>query len=134
MSKPSPEGLLNLARTIASGARPKRVRRLGGGIGSATHAITFERRDGSLLHVVLKRYPKTNDSHAAEWKALHTVAGLGVPSPEPLAHDPEGDWFGDPALAMTKVSGKPNVDPNQIQPWVEQIAETLLTIQGAPLS
>lgn len=133
LSVPAREGLAELAKEIAPGSRAIRIRRLGGGLATATHSVDLEGRTGKSLRVVLKRYRENDETAALEWDRLTFARDLPVPSPEPLARDVSGRWFGTPALVMSRLPGRPQILPKHFDRWLNQIAETLVVIQDAPM-
>ncbi|HVE75938.1 MAG TPA: aminoglycoside phosphotransferase family protein, partial [Actinomycetota bacterium] len=58
---------------------------------------------------------------------------LELSTPEPLARDLKGSWFGTPALVMTRLPGRPNIRPRNLDTWLREIASALVTIQNVPL-
>lgn len=134
LSTPAREGLTLLADSISAGSRPVRTKRLGGGLGSSTHAVDLETRSGSVLKLVLKRFA-TKESRSwclLEWERLQFAQTLDVVSPEPVAVDADGSWFGSPALVMSRLEGRPHLSPTELDPWLEDIASALIAIQSAP--
>ncbi|MBW3587905.1 MAG: aminoglycoside phosphotransferase family protein [Actinobacteria bacterium] len=132
LSRPAREGLAELAREVAPGSRAVRVRRLGGGLGTATHSLDLEARTGSVMRLVLKRYREDDGAAKSEWERLKFAHVLPVPSPEPVAHD-AGEWFGAPALVMSRLKGHPSVMPEHLDPWLAEIAKALVAIQDHPM-
>ena len=101
------------------------VRRLGGGLGSATHLL---RAGGRRL--VLKRYPPGSDTPALEWEGLTFAHAAELPAPEPVALDQDGAWFGSPALVMTAAPGRPDLTPVDRRRYVEEVASTMARIHA----
>ena len=104
------------------------MRRLGGGLGSATHLLTAG--DGQRL--VLKRYPAGRDLPALEWECLVFAHRHGLPAPAPLALDQDGDWFGTPSLAISVVPGRPDLAPNDAARYVDDVVDALVRIHTTP--
>lgn len=131
VSDPSPEGLEALRGAL--GARQAVVRgRLPGGVAGATHMVTV---DGAT-RVVLKRYPPeewAREAVSLEWERLGYATRVAVQSPEPVALDPEGEWFGTPALVMTHLDGRVVLSPSDLDDWLRQMATALATIHDARL-
>ena len=50
--------------------------------------------------LVLKRFP-VGTMVEREWQAMNVAFRHGLATPRPVAVDPDGMWFGHPALAMT---------------------------------
>jgi aminoglycoside phosphotransferase (APT) family kinase protein len=123
--------LFALGRAVVRGPVEVTSRRLGGGIGTATSAVTIRTRSGKRVEIVLKRYPRARHPDAArEFKRLTFARRLDVPSPEPIALD-HGEWFGVPALVMSKLPGRANVAPPEVEPWADEIARVQVAIHAA---
>lgn len=106
------------------GAALREVRRLGGGTTAETFVL-----DTSGGEIVVKRYRRRrNDAARYEWERLRFAQRVGVPVPRPLALDAEGRWFGRPAFAMTRIPGRLNVDPTDVESWLRQLAQALAAI------
>jgi aminoglycoside phosphotransferase (APT) family kinase protein len=131
-SPPGADGLRSLARAVSVGSTVERVRRLGGGISTATTAIRLRTRSGRSIDVVLKRF--RGDGAPDEWRRLVFAQRLPVPAPEPLALDTHGTWFGRPALVMRRLPGRPYLRPSRLADWVDQIARTQIAIHSASRS
>ena len=134
LSAPPSEGLRALAKDISRGSKPVRCWRLGGGIGAATHALDVETRSGRILQLVLKRFVRSTRFDGSEWKRLRFAAGLDVPTPEPVALDEEGRWFDGPSFVMTRLPGRPDVNPANLDRWLNEIASALLLIHDHAIS
>ncbi|MBW3589336.1 MAG: aminoglycoside phosphotransferase family protein [Actinobacteria bacterium] len=101
---------------------------------TSTHSVDLESKTRKVLRVVLKRYRVEDRTSLLEWDRLSFARGLPVPSPEPLALDASGQWFGTPALVMSRLPGRACVLPKRLDPWLEQMATTLVNIQDRPMS
>lgn len=115
-----------LGRVI--GAPVVRWRRLGGGLAAETTLLSLE--DGRK--VVMKRY----SAAVVEWACLSLAAAVEVPSPDPIAVDVRGEWFGDgvPALVMSWIPGTTLLRPKSLVHWLGQLAGTLAAIHDADTS
>ncbi|MFN2610994.1 MAG: phosphotransferase family protein [Actinomycetota bacterium] len=88
-------------------------------------------KTGATLGVVLKRFTRADHSNVLlEWDRLSFARALALPAPDPVALDADGRWFGAPAIVMRRLQGRPQVSPSKLQPWLEQIAAAMVTIQG----
>jgi len=127
---PSDVGLRRMARAIGGPrARVESVRRLTGGVDSSTHAISLD-HGGT---VVLKRAFGSDPTHlAAEADRLTFALDVDVPSPEPIALDADGDWFGRPALVITHLPGRVTCQ-RQPGPWLDELVQTLGAIHRHPI-
>lgn len=131
-SRPSGAGLQAMAEAVSRGSTVVRYRRLVGGIMTATSVVCLRTAQRTEFDVVLKRFRDPDDSGCInEWKRLLFARSIDVPSPEPLARD-EGEWFGAPALVMTRLPGRPDVEPDDVEGWLGEIARTQVAIKGSP--
>ncbi len=122
--------LQRLADLLAPGSRAANVRRLGGGLDAAMHAVDLLQPDGERLRIVLRRYPTDLPGELAElpargWQALRLLEGTGVLAPRPLWFDPAGELFGTAALAMTRLPGRAEVQPRDRERWLHGLATAL---------
>ena len=118
-----PHGWAAVVAESVPGAAVRQVHRLGGGIAAETFAV-----DTTDTAIVVKRYPSRRETVELEWERLRFAQRVDVPVPEPLALDLDGRWFGMPAFAMTRLAGRPDVQPRQVDPWLRQLAQTLVAI------
>ena len=115
------------------------VRALRGGMSSAVHQLSLEQPGGHRLQVVLRRYvrPELNaeepDLAEREARALHLVERLEIPTPRLIAVDPTGSCAGLPALLMSRLPGKVDWWPTDIERWLGGLAEVVPKIHHAPL-
>jgi aminoglycoside phosphotransferase (APT) family kinase protein len=122
-------GLDRLRRAVgADGARL--VGRLPGGAVCDVTAVELER--GRMVErAVLKTFRSDmRDAATFEWESLRTVVSAPVPSPEPLAFDASGDWFGTPAIAMSRLPGRPAWTAGDVPFWTKAIADTLAALHA----
>ncbi|MEQ4205791.1 phosphotransferase [Actinopolymorpha sp. B9G3] len=115
---------------IVPGASVRGVSHLGGGAAAETFAI-----DTTAGAVVVKRYRRRrNDTVRFEWERLRFAQRVDAPVPQPLALDTDGRWFGMPAYAMTRLTGRldvhPPPPPRDVGGWLQQLATTLVAIHG----
>ena len=134
LSRPSADGLAALVREVAPRSKVVRWRRLGGGLSTATHVVDVRSAAGNITAFVVKRYRPGDTSAPEEWAKLRFAQGVDVPSPEPVALDRRGEWFGTPAVVMTKLSGRPYLSPSDPDAYLGQLAEAQLTIQSASVA
>jgi aminoglycoside phosphotransferase (APT) family kinase protein len=127
---PSAEGLGAMARDVVGrAARVVDVRRLVGGVDAATHAVRLE--PGGWL--VLKRVPAPRArSLVGELERLGFAQRAPVATPEPVALDADGTWFGHPALVMGLVPGA-SVVHDGTWSWIDSLAATLVAVHSTSL-
>lgn len=125
-----------MERSAGRGYRIVRVRRLTGGIETATHELTLRRSDDadtSPLKLVLRRphlasvaRDPDRTARIAEALAHAAIHAPSLPIPEVVAHD-------GGALLMRKLPGRIELTPKSSRSWLQQLADTLRTIHGIPL-
>jgi len=113
------------------------ARALRGGMSSAVHLVTVRRPDGRRAQAVLRRYvrpdPDELDPAAREARALRLAGAAGVPTPALLAVDPDGTQAGVPALLMSRLPGRVDWWPSDLDRWLERLAALLPRIHGTAL-
>src|SRR4029077_21087289 len=119
------------------GGRVVAARPLRGGMSSAVHLVTVRRPDGGSDDAVLRRYvrpdPDEPEPAVAEARALRLAGMAGVPTPALLAVDPNGIQAGAPALLMSRLPGRVDWWPSDLDRWLERLAGLLPRIHGTAL-
>jgi aminoglycoside phosphotransferase (APT) family kinase protein len=120
--------VLDWLADVLESAAPLRSAQLLSGSSSAT---LYALRPDSGPELVLRLYTK------AEWLAeepdvpLHEAANLrklvssGLPVPKLVALDPDGSRCGVPALLMTRLPGRIELTPPDLDDWLRQLAGLL---------
>jgi hypothetical protein len=112
-----------------TGCQVVSARALRGGMSSAVHDVTVADRAGHRVQVVLRRYvrPELNaeepDLAEREARALRYVESLTVPTPGLIAVDGSGTEAGVPTLVMTRLPGKVDWWPPDIERWLRGLVE-----------
>ena len=134
--RPSVETLAWVAASMGRGSRIVGYRRLTGGVCSAVHRLTVERR-GKRTFVVLRQYPGglgLQGSLEKEIANLGVVAGSGLPVPSILATDVAGaSTGGAPSLLMTRLQGHVHLNPAEPRSWMTRIAEIAVLLHSLDL-
>jgi aminoglycoside phosphotransferase (APT) family kinase protein len=121
---------------MGRGSRIVGHRRLTGGVCSAVHRLTVERR-GMRTFVVLRQYPGglgLQEPLEKEIANLAVVAGSGLPVPSVLAADVDGaSTGGGPALLMTRLPGHVHLSPAEPRSWLTRIAEMAALLHSLDL-
>jgi aminoglycoside phosphotransferase (APT) family kinase protein len=107
---PDAEGLARLAGDVVPRGSARARAPLAGGMECAVHALDLVDEGGRSTGAVLKRRDNAAVDGRHEWAALHAALPAAVPTPEPVAFDPDGRWFGAPALVMSELPGLPRLD------------------------
>lgn len=122
------------------GARVTMVRAYKGGSSSAIHGLRVERNGGVRQTVVLRRYVLEHlnveepDLAEREARVLDLLDACAIRTPRPLAVDPTGAGAGVPTLLMTRVPGRLDWSPADLEPWLRRLAEVLPAIHEAPIT
>ncbi len=112
---------------------------LRGGMSSAVHALTLRLPNGQTERVVLRRYvrPDVNEDEPdiaeREARVLRFVEAVDVPTPRLLALDPTGADAGVPSILMSRVPGRVDWSPSDMDGWLHQLAALLPRIHAAPI-
>jgi Phosphotransferase enzyme family len=130
-SAPGPAGLRRLARALDAGTVAG-VRRLEGGAACSVHRVDLT--GGPCRPVVLKRFPPGHGAAELEWQALRFASRCPVPSPDPLAFDRAGAWFGTPAIVMSLLPGHLVWTPDDAERWTAELAGALAAIHSTDLA
>ena len=115
------------------------ARALRGGMSSAMHLLTLRGNGGQRRQAVLRRYvrPELNadepDIAVREARALRVAESVDVPTPSLLAVDPAGDEAGVPAVLMSRLPGRVEWWPPDMDRWLSRLAGVLPHIHAAPL-
>lgn len=131
-SEPSIEGLQKMARALGRGYTVVGAKRLGGGLICATSCVDLSTPHGAL-QVVLKRFVAGSTESQGEFDRLGFAWKLDIPTPEPLAID-AGDWFGTPAIVMSRLPGSPSADGISFADRASLVAGALSTLASADVS
>jgi aminoglycoside phosphotransferase (APT) family kinase protein len=106
---------------------------------SAVHLLTVQDGLGHRRQAVLRRYvrPELNEQEPdAVWRearALRAARGADVPVPALLAVDPAGADAGVPAVLMSRLPGRVDWWPSDLDRWLARLAEVLPRIHATPL-
>ena len=130
-SASSRDGLSRLGHHLGVDA-PHVVGRLRGGAACDVFRLDLD-RGGGTESVVLKTFPADMAVSAGfEWAALKTAALAPIPTPEPVAFDQGGAWFGTPSIVMSRLPGSPVWEPADVAEWTRQLASTLAGLHATP--
>ncbi len=115
------------------------ARALRGGMSSAVHLLTVHDSGGQRRQAVLRRYvrPESNAEEPGiagrEARALRAAETVSVPTPQLLAVDPSGADAGVPAVLMSRLPGRVDWWPSDMERWLRRLAGLLPAIHAASL-
>ncbi|MCA1701158.1 MAG: aminoglycoside phosphotransferase family protein, partial [Actinobacteria bacterium] len=121
-------GVARLVADVVPGGTARNRGRLPGGHETAANAIELTDTAGAIVRMVLKRRPDPTLDGTNEWDALHAAAQANVPTPLPIAFDPAGRWFGSPALLMSWLPGRAQLDVSGDPGALRQMARALAAV------
>jgi aminoglycoside phosphotransferase (APT) family kinase protein len=78
--------------------------------------------------VIAKLYRGDDRSAPSEWSRLEFAQRVAAPVPQPIAADLGSVWFGRPAVVMSRLPGRPDVEPRNIDSWVVALAQSLAQV------
>jgi aminoglycoside phosphotransferase (APT) family kinase protein len=118
------------AESVTPGARVARMHRLVGGGSADAYDVTLDRAPG---RVIVKVFRDGDDTAPLEWSHLKFAQRLTMPVPEPIAADLESTWFGRPAIVMSRLTGRPDVAPKDVDSWIGSLARALTELHETAL-
>src|SRR5262249_18809643 len=127
---PRHPGWTALADAVAPGARVTRLRRLPGAGMTDAYDVTFDR---TPRHVVVKLYRDGDGTAPLEWSCLEFAQRVALSVPEPIVADLESVWFGRPTLVMSRLPGRADLTPTDVDSWLRALAQALATLHETPL-
>jgi aminoglycoside phosphotransferase (APT) family kinase protein len=97
------------------------------------HSLSIDSASGERHEVVLRRWDDDDHIEGADWvmresHILTELAGTDLPSPRVLAIDPTGESCGQPALLMSRLSGRMDLTPRDPSLWLDELAAMLARI------
>lgn len=121
---------------LAPGSTVRGVTRLRGGIEASTHRVDLLTPTGAALPVVVRRFDAGLDwwdpaRLKTEWEVLESLAGKGLPAPEPLLLDAEGIYLGVPTMVLSCLPGRAT-SPAGDASWARQLAAALAAVHDLP--
>lgn len=128
--RPPPEAIRWAARSLGRGARVTSARRLRAGTSSAVHLLRVEGVRG-LEWAVIRRFVREDwfteepDAPAMEVRVLRALEGAGLPVPRVIAADVTGEECGTQAVLMTRVPGRLDLAPRDLEGYVRSLAQFL---------
>ena len=124
--------------SIGNAAVIKSVAKLKGSTSSDLYSITLA--EGELeRQVVLRLFTNRNwlshepDLAVHEATALQAISELDIPVPHLIAFDANGSNCGSPALLMTHLPGRVNLQPVDFDAWLLEQAKVLQTPSFTPV-
>ena len=65
-----------------------------------------------------------------EFRTIELAQKAGIPAPEPLFLDADGEFLGHPAMILSYLPGKPLYVPSNVSVWAEDLARAMLAIHA----
>src|SRR3954447_9907852 len=116
------------AESVRPGARVTHLHRLVGGGSADAYDVTLDR---APRRVVVKVFRDGDDTAPLEWSRLEFAQRVTMPVPEPIVADLESTWFGRPAIVMSRLTGRPDVAPKDVDSWIGSLARALTDANAA---
>ncbi len=89
--------------------------------------------DRTPRRVVVKLYRDGDGTAPLEWSRLGFAARVALPVPEPIVADLESVWFGRPAVVMSRLPGRPDLTPKDVDSSIGALAQALAKLHETPL-
>src|SRR5947209_6317861 len=109
---PRHPGWQALAEAVAPGARVTRLRRLAGAGMTDAYDVTLDR---APRRVVVKLYRDGDGTAPLEWSRLGFAQRVALPVPETIVADLEAVWFDSPTVVMSRLPGRPDLMPKDVE-------------------
>ena len=122
-----------VSAVVGPGSAVEVLRALTGGTSSTLFALRI-RRQGGTLELVLRLFTNEQwlseepDLARHEAAALRQAARIDLPTPELIAYDEMGESCGLPAVLMTHLPGRVDLEPADLDRWLWQLAEAAIQI------
>ena len=119
-----------MEKAVGSGSEVVRFRRLGGGTASAVHAVEVRLAGGLTEPLVLRRHLLESvlltepDAASKEASNLQLLERAGIAAPRLVACDPDGHECDAPAVLMTRLRGRLQLRPRELDPWLRGICRS----------
>jgi aminoglycoside phosphotransferase (APT) family kinase protein len=94
------------------------------------YEVTVDRAPG---HVVAKLYRDGDGTAPLEWSRLGFAERVALPVPEPIVADLESVWFDRPTVVMSRLPGRADLTPEDVDSWVGALAQALAELHETPL-
>src|SRR3954449_13092470 len=127
---PRHPGWKALAEAVAPGARVTVLRRLAGAGMTDAYDVTLDR---TPRRVIVKLYRDGDGTAPLEWSRLASAQRVALPVPEPIVADLESVWFGRPTVVMSRLPGRADLTPKDLDSWVWALAQALAELHETPL-
>jgi aminoglycoside phosphotransferase (APT) family kinase protein len=137
---PPPAALEWVAGCVGPQARVSAVRRLPNAWAAAMHAVDVDDADGERHELVLRRWARADQPPDPgvvenEAAALSILASVSEPrAPRLVAADPTGSCAGVPAVVMTRLPGRDELAPPDVDAFLDGMVSTLHAIHGLKLA
>ena len=82
--------------------------------------------------MVVKLYRDGDGTAPLEWSRLGFAQRVALPVPEPIVADLESVWFGRPTVVMSRLPGRPDLTPKDVDSWVGALAQALAELHETP--
>src|SRR5690349_5962325 len=119
-----------MAEAVTPGARVTRLRRLAGAGMTDAYDVTLDR---TPRRVVVKLFRDGDGTAPLEWSRLGFAQRVALPVPEPIVADLKSVWFGRPTVVMSRLPGRPDLTPKDVDSWVGALAHALAELHETPL-
>lgn len=120
---------------IAPQGKLLRVWAMKGGMSAEMTALEIEHEDGHTQRVIVRRpceatYKRNPQAAADEFKLLHTLRRIDLPTQKPLLLDSSGTIFPAPYLVIEYIEGRPEFAPADLANHLNQFATHLAMIHS----
>jgi aminoglycoside phosphotransferase (APT) family kinase protein len=115
------------------------VNELPGSFSNYTHVVEAQDVCGSTFRLVLRRYAvfgnyDRGEKAVREYRTYELLREYGIPAPQPLYLDADGEFLGIPGIVTSYVPGQLVLSPSDPGHWARALARTLVQIHAVRCS
>jgi aminoglycoside phosphotransferase (APT) family kinase protein len=136
---PATEVVQTLLDVLAPGSSIQGIAALPGSFSNASHVVEILDAGGTRSRIVIRRYAifrnyDREEKARREYLTLKLLRAHGIPVPEPLYLDEQGDILGSPGIVTRFTPGNHLIDPPDPVAWARAMATMLVRIHAVPCS
>ena len=128
----SPEGIARAATRHFPLTTLRTAQPLKGGVSANVYRLDLAASDGARRSIVLREKGKSGLETAVEFSLLAALHEAGLPTPLPIALDDGLRDATPPFILMSFVEGGSHIPPDQVEPRLAAMAQTLAAVHQAP--
>jgi aminoglycoside phosphotransferase (APT) family kinase protein len=130
---PSRPALVGLLNKLAPGSKLLGISRLKGGLEAGMFSVLYLHAFGSQERLVVRQTSGRDEGAAdrakREFATMSLLRDAGVPVPDPMLLDAEGNLLGTPSIVMAH-AGEVVMQPDDRAEWLQGLADAMLKLHA----